>query len=81
MANFKVIVKKHSDGYVAYSLGLKGVVIGEGDTYEGVLAYARSAIMSISRPSEMRCSKLSLRSSRRSSLRPVSPSDVEFFLY
>ncbi len=28
----KVIVEKHSDGYVAYPLGLKGVVVGEGDT-------------------------------------------------
>ena len=24
----KIIVEKHSDGYVAYPLGLKGVVIG-----------------------------------------------------
>ncbi len=31
---FKVIVEKHSDGYVAYPFGLKGVVVGEGDTYE-----------------------------------------------
>ena len=30
----KVIVEKHADGYVAYPLGLKGVVVGEGDTYE-----------------------------------------------
>ena len=31
---FKIIVEKHADGYVAYPLGLKGVVVGEGDTYE-----------------------------------------------
>jgi hypothetical protein len=30
---FKIVVEKHPDGYVAYPLGLKGVVIGEGDTY------------------------------------------------
>jgi len=24
---FKIIVEKHSDGYVAYPLGLKGVVV------------------------------------------------------
>jgi hypothetical protein len=30
----KVIVEKHPDGYVAYPLGLKGVIVGEGDTYE-----------------------------------------------
>ena len=40
----KVIVEKHSDGYVAYPLGVKGVVIGEGDTYEEALADIRSAI-------------------------------------
>ena len=26
----KIIVEKHPDGYVAYPLGLKGVVVGEG---------------------------------------------------
>jgi len=44
MTNVKVIVEKHSDGYVAYPLGLKGVVVGEGDTYEEALADVRSAI-------------------------------------
>lgn len=41
---FKIIVEKHADGYVAYPLGLKGVVVGEGDTYEGALADVKSAI-------------------------------------
>lgn len=41
---FKIIVEKHSDGYVAYPLGLKGIVVGEGDTYEEALADVRSAI-------------------------------------
>lgn len=41
---FKIIVEKHSDGYVAYPLGLKGVVVGEGDTYEAALADVKSAI-------------------------------------
>lgn len=41
---FKIIVEKHSDGYVAYPLGLKGVVVSEGDTYEEVLANVKSAI-------------------------------------
>jgi predicted RNase H-like HicB family nuclease len=40
----KVIVEKHSDGYVAYPIGLKGVVVGEGDTYEEVLVDVKSAI-------------------------------------
>jgi len=40
----KVIVEKHPDGYVAYPLGLKGIVVGEGDSYEAALADATSAI-------------------------------------
>ena len=44
MKHIKVIVEKHADGYVAYPLGLKGVVVGEGDTYEEALADVRSAI-------------------------------------
>ena len=44
MQNIKIIVDKHADGYVAYPLGIKGVVVGEGDTYEEALADVRSAI-------------------------------------
>ena len=40
----KVVVEKHWDGYLAYPLGLTGVVVGEGDTYEEALADVRSAI-------------------------------------
>ncbi len=40
----KVVVEKHSDGYVAYPLGVKGVVVGEGETYEEALADVRSGI-------------------------------------
>lgn len=31
MKTLKIIVEKHPDGYVAYPLGLKGVVVAEGD--------------------------------------------------
>ena len=41
---FKIIVEKHSDGYIAYPLGLKGVVVSEGDTYEEALTNVKSAI-------------------------------------
>jgi len=44
MRHIKVIVEKHPDGYVAYPLGLKGVIVGEGDTYEQALADVTSAI-------------------------------------
>jgi predicted RNase H-like HicB family nuclease len=40
----KIIVEKHRDGYVAYPLGLKGVVVGEGDSYEDALTDVKSAI-------------------------------------
>ena len=44
MKTLKIVVEKHPDGYVAYPLGLKGVVVGEGDTYEQALADCQSAI-------------------------------------
>ncbi|MEW6572192.1 MAG: type II toxin-antitoxin system HicB family antitoxin [Bacillota bacterium] len=44
MRQFKVIVEKHPDGYVAYPLGLKGIVVGQGDTCEDALADVKSAI-------------------------------------
>jgi len=44
MKRYKVVVEKHQDGYVAYPLGLKGVVVGQGDTYEEALADVTSAI-------------------------------------
>ena len=44
MKQFKIVVEKHPDTYVAYPLGLKGVVVGQGDTYESVLADVKSAI-------------------------------------
>jgi predicted RNase H-like HicB family nuclease len=40
----KFIVEKYPDGYIAYPLGLKGVVIGQGDTYEEAMADVRSAM-------------------------------------
>jgi predicted RNase H-like HicB family nuclease len=44
MKPIKIIIEKHADGYVAYPLGLKGVVVGEGNTYEEALADVKSAI-------------------------------------
>ncbi len=44
MKQFKIIVEKHSDTYVAYPLGIKGVVVGQGDTYETAVADVKSAI-------------------------------------
>lgn len=44
MKSIKVIIEKHPDGYIAYPLGLKGVVLGEADSYEEALADVKSAI-------------------------------------
>ena len=43
MKHLKIVVEKHPDVYVAYPLGLKGVVVGQGDTYEAALADVKSA--------------------------------------
>jgi predicted RNase H-like HicB family nuclease len=39
-----VVIEKHSDGYVAYPLGLKGVVVSQGDSCDEVLSEVTSAI-------------------------------------
>lgn len=44
MQQLKLIVEKHADGYVAYPLECKGVIVGEGDTYAEALADVKSAI-------------------------------------
>jgi len=44
MNSVKIIVEKHDDGYVAYPVGLKGIVVGEGDTYDDALTDVKSAI-------------------------------------
>jgi len=41
---FKIIVEEHQDGYVAYPLGLSGIVVGQGDTYDNAVADVKSAI-------------------------------------
>ena len=44
MEQLKIIIEKHPEGYVAYPLGLKGVIVGEGDTYEEALNDVKSAV-------------------------------------
>jgi predicted RNase H-like HicB family nuclease len=43
-STIKVIVEKHPDGYVAYQVGMKGIVIGAGDSYDEAVADVKSAI-------------------------------------
>ena len=43
--SLKIVVGRHSDGYVAYPLGLaRGAVVGQGETYEAALSDVRSAL-------------------------------------
>jgi predicted RNase H-like HicB family nuclease len=44
MRTFKIIVERHPEGFIAYPLGLKGVVVGEGETYDEAVADVTSAI-------------------------------------
>ena len=44
MRKVRFIVEKHIDGYVAYPIGIWGVVVGEGDTYKEALEDAKSAV-------------------------------------
>jgi len=44
MKQFKIIVEKHPETYVAYPVGLNGIIVGEGETYEEALQDVKSAI-------------------------------------
>jgi predicted RNase H-like HicB family nuclease len=44
LRNLKIIVEKHEDGYVAYPLGMKDVVVGQGDSYDEAMSDVKSAI-------------------------------------
>jgi len=44
MRDYKIIIEKHPDGFVAYPLGLKGVVVAQGNSYDEALANVKSAI-------------------------------------
>ena len=40
----KLVIERTEEGYIAYPLGLKGVVVAQGDTYEEALQQVRSAV-------------------------------------
>ncbi len=40
----RFVIEQHPEGFVAYPLGVEGVVIGEGDTADEALADCRSAL-------------------------------------
>jgi predicted RNase H-like HicB family nuclease len=43
LKHIKVIIEKHQDGYVAYPVGIKGVTVAQGDSYEKALNDVKSA--------------------------------------
>ena len=45
MRAVKIVIERHPDAYVAYPLGIKGVVVGQGDTYEAAVADLKSALV------------------------------------
>ena len=42
--DIKIIVEQHSDGFVAYPVGMRGVIVGQGDTRDEAIADVTSAI-------------------------------------
>jgi predicted RNase H-like HicB family nuclease len=43
MTQIKFVIEQHADGFLAYPLGMQGVVVGEGNTSQEALADAKSA--------------------------------------
>ena len=44
ITRIKIVIERGEDAYVAYPLGMKGVVVGQGDSYDEALADVTSAI-------------------------------------
>ena len=46
MRDIKIVVERHPDTFIAYPIGLGGVVVGQGDTFEEAMDNVTSAIES-----------------------------------
>ena len=44
MKKLTIVIERHPDGYIAYPIRLKGVCVGQGDTYEEALSDVKSAV-------------------------------------
>ncbi|MEI6090907.1 MAG: type II toxin-antitoxin system HicB family antitoxin [bacterium] len=42
--SIKFVVERHTEGYIAYPLGIDGIVVGQGKTYQEALDDAKSAL-------------------------------------
>jgi predicted RNase H-like HicB family nuclease len=43
LKQIKIVIERHADGYVAYPVGVKDVVVGEGDSFDEALRDVQSA--------------------------------------
>ncbi len=57
---FKIVVEKNPDGYIAYPLGLKGVVVGQGNTMRKPWQTLNRLFIFISRLSATKFSNIDL---------------------
>ncbi len=60
MKRIQLVVEKHPDGFVAYPLGLKGVVVGQGDTAAAAQADCESAMRFLNRAASRKQIPISL---------------------
>ncbi|MGD0694252.1 MAG: type II toxin-antitoxin system HicB family antitoxin [Terriglobia bacterium] len=44
MRAVKIVIENRRDGFVGYAIGVNGIVVGEGDTYDEAVADVKSAI-------------------------------------
>lgn len=42
--SIKFVVERHHEGYIAYPLGVEGIVVGQGKTYQEALDDAKSVL-------------------------------------
>lgn len=42
--SIKFVFERHAEGYIAYPLGIEGIVVGQGKTYQEALDDAKSAL-------------------------------------
>lgn len=40
----KLVIERTEDGYIAYPLGIKGIVVAQGESYEEALHQVQSAV-------------------------------------
>ena len=44
MRDIKIVVERHPDTYIAYPIGIGGVVVGQGDTFQAAMDDVTEAI-------------------------------------